>query len=405
LGGKQYSSSAGTEAHGLRTRVLYKLRTRVETGNTCAAPSSWSPDVECYTGSCKKTNTPQADSLFVSACSVTITHIGEDLTDNQRKNEVSYERLTPFGSPATIEMDDEFLGAGDCDLDLKFTNSWSSVSNKLTVTSKFEDSDSGGWFSKHHDYSYGYKLESSNCVIKDVVRKDCTIGSSFTSCFSPVVSGGTAEALQRYMPDATLPQIVNQSAYEYTFVGCTQNSHCTTAGKNTCDTAANVCISSVSSVPPTSKITRIEDSIEKQEPGWRFNFPTIGAYTYYLNAENDGATKKTWRIRVEDKDNAGGTSLLDTCHISVNGVEKDDRSCNDWVNFTVGKLHTGADCTIEDFRACTVRVWAKDKTGNTATTVLKLTDVLLPPKDERDYKSHNFNVFELSVDWSSPTAE
>ena len=36
---------------------------------------------------------------------------------------------------------------------------------KLLVSSKFEDYDSGSIFGGKHNYGYGYKLESSNCVI------------------------------------------------------------------------------------------------------------------------------------------------------------------------------------------------------------------------------------------------
>jgi hypothetical protein len=41
-------------------------------------------------------------------------------------------------------------------------------------------------------------------------------------------------------------------------------------------------------------------------------------------------------------------------------------------------------------------VWAIDKTGR------KTEEKNLDDKDERNYKSHNFNLFLFSIDWESP---
>jgi hypothetical protein len=176
-------------------------------------------------------------------------------------------------------------------------------------------------------------------------------------------------------------------------VECTQDFDCTEAGKNTCDTAANICISNVLSMPPTARIINILPDI-----GYRDNFPGFGDFSALLRADDDGWSPKLYGVKVffEDKSGLG----LDTCHIEVGGISNTETcpasGSSKWLWFKVGRFGTGSDCNTSGSNMCKVKVWAIDKTGR------KTEEKNLDDKDERNYKSHNFNLFLFSIDWESP---
>jgi hypothetical protein len=172
----------------------------------------------------------------------------------------------------------------------------------------------------------------------------------------------------------------------------------------------------VDSIPPTSKIKEVKDLLG-DPPGFAPNIPFPSDHSAFLRADNKGDIPKTYRILVEDADNAGGSGLdLSACWFSINNKEAEKRPCNGELQFKVGK--TGADCTSEGIDACKIKVWSKDKAENKndAATLEReigrnpITSSFRFSNDEREYNDfvthpEGFNVWSLGVDWTPPTAQ
>ncbi|MDO8474138.1 MAG: fibronectin type III domain-containing protein [bacterium] len=160
-------------------------------------------------------------------------------------------------------------------------------------------------------------------------------------------------------------------------------------------------------VAPTSKITVVDDLV--RAPRVRLDYPLVGDSSAYLNADNEGDTKKTWWMYVVDADTGSG---LNTCSIAINGVAKPDRSCvAGWLTFTVGKDNPAtplpeADCILEGDDYCTIKVWARDTVGNITTTRNVGAASLNKEKDYLEgLVTQDANEFSFSVDWQKPTAQ
>jgi hypothetical protein len=368
---------------------------------------------------CLKTATKPQDAASVTVatavgtkqCTVTVEHLGRDDSDTgAERDNVSYETLAfdlngVFPDSRKIGMDDD--PSSGCDNDIKFTNEWTPGNGTLSV--KSTKNEFGTFFKPTtHNLEYGYRLTANNCAFLSFAKENCTRdNTSVSSCASPIISGDgrSVESVQLWSPSTK--NLIIDARYQYTLGGCTQAAHCTAdPNKAKCNLTTNTC---VDSVPPTSKITQVDDLVKK--PGVRLNYPSTGDSSAFLNAYNGGNTKKTWWVQVEDSDNGVAcTSSTCTCKISINGGEKSTRNCNSWATFTVGKddLNTPlpeANCVEEGDDKCTIKVWAEDNAGNTTITK-NVNSITFKEKDYIDgVVTRDANEFTFSVDWTPPTAQ
>ena len=278
LGGtSRIVSSTSSNTFGLKSSTLYKLRTRVETGSACTPPGLWSSDIECSTGSCSKTSSLPSKSASVSLpngnCSLTITPIGFDRSD---ESSVSYEELSSATNSVRVGMDDNPVFG--CENNLKWSTAWDRISGEYNYTVGVTNVD----YDKKptHDLGYGFEISSSQCVIKDFVDA-CSTGTC-SYVFPEKVSDRKMKITSVYSEGKNLPYNNSGFGFNFEFVECTQNSHCTAdVNKTTCnvgittDLPQNTCINqdiedaivNLDTQAPVVSITAIE--------GWQKSNPSI----------------------------------------------------------------------------------------------------------------------------------
>lgn len=203
---------------GVSDGTWYKLRTMVENSDSsCSAPSGWSQETQCFTGSCKKvqgsllTNTVIVPLSNGQNCVVTISHFGEDLTDNSA---VSYESLSSGNDFKEIGMDDN--PSSGCQNDIMFANQWTIGTGALSVKSSRNNS------SAANNLAYGYKLQTGdNCAILSAARQSCTLDTSSVvrSCDAPIIDPNrkTAASTQLWQNSFFIQRVI-QADYQYTIV-------------------------------------------------------------------------------------------------------------------------------------------------------------------------------------------
>lgn len=343
---------------------------------------------------------------------ITITHTG---SDNDGSG-VIFQFNGPlaaggqFGTPpsgAQIQMDDQPVGAGDCDDDLVWDTRWEDPTgneNLRVYTNTPTPS-----FSGSHSLSFGFSIFMDSAVIKSTGARTASRSGTISGSGDPITFSAVSALDEKYE-----------------IVECTTNAHCTpgsgsansdaNASKAYCNGGAtrttsnfplNTCIDSVA---PTSKITNISST-----PGFAIGVP-VGAVSAFLKADNNGDTPKVYNIVVEDVDTGSG---LDKCLYSINGGATKERTCGG-LSLKVGKPGAVGNldepkCTTEGRNQCKIKVWATDKAGNTNAVTERIvgdTEVFSTTieKDQSEYNDFTkhplgFNVFWFGVDWTPPTAQ
>ncbi|MDP3793736.1 MAG: fibronectin type III domain-containing protein, partial [Candidatus Uhrbacteria bacterium] len=172
-------------AGGLNLGVWYGFDIAVvsDDNTVCKAPSKWyfndisstkiAPLVK--TNGCLKTKTPIMDTNIVSvplsgggACTITIKHLGQDLSDSgAEQDNVSYEILSSASQSRTIGMDDN--PDPGCQNDLEWNTAWSASTNKFIIGSAKQG------YSATHLLKYGFEVSSSaGCAFNGIPTKLCT---------------------------------------------------------------------------------------------------------------------------------------------------------------------------------------------------------------------------------------
>ncbi|MBI4177291.1 MAG: hypothetical protein HY516_02895, partial [Candidatus Aenigmarchaeota archaeon] len=161
--GDYYITARTTGAGSVYPEVKYAV-------SFCGVGSpAWNPDTVA-----------DADSVDVGGCTVTIKHLASDITDGGgRFRDLGLTNDNGFwwtthpsvvGRQRTIEFDD--ASTGPCDMDLKFRNEWvvngdGVTPNGITVFNMKLDKNAD------NKMSFGYKLESPNCVFTHVNTGTC----------------------------------------------------------------------------------------------------------------------------------------------------------------------------------------------------------------------------------------
>jgi len=335
--------------NGLRTRTWYKLHTRVESGNACVSPSLWSPDIECYTGSCEKQLNAPIDEFIVGECTVSIQGRGW-VSDGVVGG---YETFSSGSNFRELYMDQN---SDSCDNDLRIKNTWDISGNSVMITTDSQ------------------RLRTSQIFDAGFELSVVSNGTGVCSISHPLLPGSPTTTGDWRM----------------------------TVNNDTLSTTFEI----VHSIPPTSKITLIRD-LNWKVPQHVEDTPGVGEHKFFLSGRNDGAFLKTYFLHVLDQD---ADNDLDSCGIEIVDTNEAQevvwttnrsRTCGAAVSFTVGGDLTGADCQEEGSNTCEVRVWSKDQSANISND----TNLNIFTRVQPEYPLHDFNVIKFGVDYSEPSAQ
>lgn len=227
-------------------------------------------------------------------CSVDISHAGQDLSDSSA---VKYES-TGLADSRTVEMDDAPVGSGGCDLDLSFKTQWQAeAGGKLNVYSVAEKKNAA------NDLSWQYGLSASDCVIQAVQMNNCSSDpntSGEAACANPTVSASGRAAVKKHGIKGNYESAAGtgyggiNSDFKFTFVECTQDSHCTDPAKTKCNLSAKVC-EPADTVAPTASIKVIRNSTgETVRDGNTDKWLNNDTYTIQFD-ESDNVGSSGWK--------------------------------------------------------------------------------------------------------------
>jgi len=365
-----------------------------------------STDVPVNISSCAKNYDLIQDSTTVTVptaggtkqCTVNINSSGQDLSDSSN---VKYYSI-PSGNTRTVEMDDDPIGAGDCDLDLKWTTFFDDpLQGKLDVESRAVEKEAlqGTWpFQTPRDLSFQYNLSSSECVFTGFspgTANDDDGSSGENAWTNPTISTDKRAVVKKhgvkanYSSNETDKQVFSNR--QFTLKECVSSDQCNPSSLNpnsdansskaycnvdadnngigdiTSNFSPNTCIDSV---PPTSSIQSEANFIIAGST--RKLTPRSQDGTYWL--KND-----TYTIPVTDTDGNDSTrSGLWNCDYFIDdlgrpGVERSgSRVCGESLTVTVGP--TG-DCRTEKLGNCSIQIGSRDRANNLSQRIYKFFNV------------------------------
>jgi hypothetical protein len=365
-----FTSSEPYDITGLTPNTTYNVKVKGSADNNtqCNAPTNFTSPMNCTTQACLKTTTLITDSFNVStgskSCLMQVTHLSADYSDGLG---VKYESKGTPANSNDIEVDDE-AGSNSCDLDIRFTNSWSSPS---TSVGKVRSQASA--YNATHILGYGYQLSSNNCVIQSYALQTCASDPD-TGFACPSELDGTLSLSADRRSVTTVGRLNDFSAaipdnheFNYTMVECLNNTHCATqSGADPSKAICNLGITAnfpqntcIDSVKPTSSITNVRrtnpDPKDLGVPG-----------------PNQWLKAGTYEVSVSDQDSGIFASNLQSCDYFVNdigptrpGIEKSGpRTCSSTFSFTVGIPGSGANCETQERSFCQIQTGSVDRAGN-----------------------------------------
>ena len=407
-----------------------------DAGERCA-------DVPVTIGACAKNYDLIQDSIKVvvpiagstKECTVNINSSGQDLSDSSN---VKYYSL-PSGNVRTVEMDDDPIGAGDCDLDLKWTAFFDApLQGKLDIESRAVEKEAlqGTWpFQTPRDLSFQYNLSSSECVFTSFspgTAKDDTSSSGENAWTNPTISTDKRAVVKKhgvkanYGSNETEKQVFSNR--QFTLKECVSNDQCNPSSLNpnsdasstkqicnidandngvgdiTSNFSPNTCIDSVY---PSTKITGLTSSdsgIARGEKGG----------SVWLRGR-DGGGNRLYTATAEFKDDGGAG--LQTCLFALRTGTPATTviTSNQWCSgttttksFTFSVGPTG-DCNTQEQDNCTVWAWGIDRAQN--NEIFDAYRKLSNSSQEKSYLdsstsfTERINYLEMGVDYTPPTTQ